>query len=528
MNPSYGGGTWSATSSSVGEWRWLYVLNPGWFSSLDVGEDGQLRQIDTSYYDQLSLRMRIESGGVNGSARIMWSDDVIGSYRGWVDYYPANDGRWHIYTFDFRSESTWSGPLSSLWLELPNLKSGYLVEIDWIRLTPTQNRTVSWTGSGSDNVDVYLGSDPTFSDANQYSQVHRYSVSSNTATYQETEASTGTFVVPASLSGGTYYARVVDGSSADNSSNAWAVVPVPIAEIVAPSYVSGEDWATTVAGDPWDMDSVGDIDPNETQTLNYSASGGVLDIVNNDDGNDPCEGAWPHRPLGLNLHGRRIDTSKYRYFTYRYKVDDAPDQGDGGVSRVRWLDTDAWAAGRTDDISLYNDGWNTYKIDLATVDLEAEPWPWQSYNYNALHIIAHESHDPWTSHLDWVKLTAENEARGAYTVGWNLHNVTEVDKTTICWDDDNNPDNGVVSGSCQEVTEPVPGTPEPPPGPLYTYVPLVTRYYGSGALEVEAEHQFTVSTIGLTPGQRYYIVVRLEDGPHTVDWYSELPVRIVN
>jgi hypothetical protein len=294
---------------------------------------------------------------------------------------------------------------------------------------------------------------------------------------------------------------------------------------VAPSYISGEEWATTVAGDPWDMDSTGDIDPSETRTLSYNASGGVLDIVNSDDGVPSCSAPWPHRPLSLNLHGHTIDTSKYRYFTYRYKVDEAPDQGDGGVSRVRWLLTGVWAAGRTDDISLYNDGWNTYKIDLATADLEAETAAWQSFDYDNLHILVHESHDPWTAHLDWVKLTAENEAHGSYTVGWNLLNGSDVDTTTIYWDADRNP-GGLIGGWV--VTDSPSGTPTPPPGPLYTYLPLAMRSYGTGSLDVDAEHQFTVPTDGLTAGQRYYIVIRLAYGSKTVDWYSELPVRIVN
>jgi hypothetical protein len=440
---SMSGGIWSGRTTA-GTWRYLFLLNPGWASSLDVGEDGQLAPIDTGAFTQLAFRMRVAASAANSTEWVVWSNSTIGTMTGSTPFQLLGDGQWHVYTIDLSTSASWSGQVVSLYLQLNNMDDGnHLVELDWAELTP----------GGS---------------------------------------------VPAD--------------------------PVPIAEIVAPSYLSGEDWATTVAGDPWDMDSTGDIDPGETRTLSYSASGGVLDISNSDDGMASCSAPWPHRPLSLNLHGQTIDTSKYRYFTYRYKVDNAPDQGDGGVSRVRWLLTGEWVAGRTDDISLYNDGWNTYKVDLATADLEAETAAWQSYNYDNLHILVHESHDPWPAHLDWVKLTAENEAHGSYTVGWNLLNVSEVDTTTIYWDADRNP-GGLIGGWV--VTDSPSGTPTPPPGPLYAYLPLAMRTYGTAPLDIDAEHQFTVPTDGLSAGQRYYIVLRLEYGSKTVDWYSELPVRIV-
>ena len=35
---------------------------------------------------------------------------------------------------------------------------------------------------------------------------------------------------------------------------------------------------------------------------------------------------------------------------------------------------------------------------------------WEDIPADVMQIMLHESHRQWTSHLDWVKLTAENEA----------------------------------------------------------------------------------------------------------------------
>ena len=252
----------------------------------------------------------------------------------------------------------------------------------------------------------------------------------------------------------------------------------------------------------------------DSQGVTYGTSDGVLHITNVPDGRTGCDPNWPHRPLALNLHGREIETSKYKYLSFRYKVDQAPDQGAGGVSRVRWLDDRVWAAGRTDDISLYNDDWIVYKLDLSTVPLEVEGARWADLSYQILQILVNESHLAWTSHLDWVKLTAESVARGSYLVSWEMVQG-QATTTTLYWDDDRNPGNGFASRAYRAAVVPA----DPPPGPYLVYLPLVTRNHGAG------QHAFTLSTEDLSYGGTYYVAVKLEDGYNTVYWYSELPVR---
>ncbi len=517
---SFSGGIWSATTAVSGEWRELHILNSGWLSTLDIGEDGQLKKIDTSRYKQLTFRMWVESGAGSGPVQVIWRDAAIGvSDKGFKNFNVQADSQWHIYTLDLTQGigGTWSpGNVSALLFRMNNLVAGNVVKIDWIRLTPKQTRQVSWSGGAP--VDIFLG--PSFSNPELYSHLLVYESSNVPQTFSSSPAT-----IPASFPGGTYYARVSDTGSVGGgttSSGAWQIQPMPIARIVAPSYTSGQDWATAVAGDPWDMDDAGDLDGGSTQNLSFAVSGGVANITNPDDGLGDCDGAWPHRPLGLNLHGQTIDSDTFKYLTYRYKVDQAPDQGAGGVMRVRWMETNLWAAGRTDDVSLYNSGWNTYKLDLSTVPLEAELAGWMNLDYNVFQLIAHESHNAWTAHLDWVKLTKENQTSGAYLAGWNIVQGSVV-TTTAYWDTNRDPSSGLFGATIVPTETTFP----PPPGPEFVYLPLVMRNYGSGSSEVDAERSYAMSSAGMSNGQYYYFVLKVEDGYNTVYWVSELPVKKV-
>jgi hypothetical protein len=511
-NESIADGMWMArTSPTAGDGsdnRDVYLLNPGWGSSLDVGEDGQLRPVDAGHYTQLTFRLYASSDpGAYGN--IVFTKNSIGSMDGAVPFrvYPG----WNVYTIDLKQRSaSWNGSITGLWFNLYELPGGVDLKLDWVRLTPKASRRIQWTGSGSGSVAVYLGSN--VSDPNVRSRLRIFEAA---AVAIDIQFGHTPLTVPASLPGDTYYAGVDDGGGIVASSGAWALRPVPVAQILAPSYASGEDWATTVAGDPWDMGGTDDVSGGDSDWVTYSASDGVLHVTNVPDGRTGCDPNWPHRPLALNLHGREIETSKYKYLSFRYKVDQVPDQGAGGMSRVRWqIPSDDWPTGRTDDISLYNDGWIVYKLDLSTVPLEVEGAPWTDRSYNILQILANESHLAWTSHLDWVKLTAENVARSSYLVSWEMVQG-QATTTTLYWDDDRNPGNGFASRAYRAAVVPA----DAPSGSYFVYLPLVARNLGA------AEHSSMLSTEDLATGLRYYVALKLEDGYNTVYWYSELPVR---
>jgi hypothetical protein len=526
------GGIWSGTVGTNPSY--MFLLNPGYQSSLDTLQDGEARPIDANTYKWITFRMY---SNASTTAAFYWMKGNVSEFSeyGVSEVFAISSG-WNIYAMYLPSlldttpppgigAQPWSGSITGLRFDV--FGSGRQIKLDWVRISADQTsagNTISWTGSGmSGSAEIAFDN----GDGNGYAPL-RYFPSGNSAQPIPTNPTNGQFTLPASLAPGTYGVQVTVGGVSRQSSQEWTFKPAPIAKIVAPSYTSGEDFATAVVGNPWDMGGTDDVDVSWTDGdpaqagLTYGVSGGVLDITNVDDGKGSCNTSWPHRPLALNLGGGTIDTSKYKYLAYRYKVDNAPDQGAGGEMRVRWLRTGLWWAGRTDDISFYDSGWNTYKLDLSTVDLEAEMSAWNSTSWNVFQLMVNESHRAWKGHLDWVTLTAENQAISKYEVGWNLVNVSSVMTTTIYWDADQNWGNGYAAGPYPVVTETLPVSAT---GPYTVYLPVVLNNLGAAPSELEADYTYRVDTGGLTPGQLYYIVIELEDGYNTVRWYSELPVR---
>jgi hypothetical protein len=253
-----------------------------------------------------------------------------------------------------------------------------------------------------------------------------------------------------------------------------------------------------------------------------SVTDGVLKTVTRDDGMGDCGVPWPHLPLGLNLDGQRVDTTRYRYLSWRYSVDQAPDQGAGGVHRVRWQARHLkyWPTGRTDDISLYDAGWHIYSLDLANVRLEAEGGKWGDFAIDTLQILLHESHRQWTSYLDWVKLTAEPVAQSSYNVQWVMTAGSEAPAMTLYWAERSGTSFHLVPGTEHVVPPSEPGG-LTLPYDHNLFLPALLREY-SPAHEGRYQHQ--MSTVGLTDGGRYYVALKLDDG-YNVTWqYSEVPV----
>jgi hypothetical protein len=517
-------GIWRGVTGDVGESRYVYLLNPGWVSSLDTGEDGELRPIDTTRYRQLTFRMRVESGAGLGDPRVEWGDGPIGvsSSKGRRIFQSQGDGKWHIYTFDLGSDGAWSSSaVTALWFQFESLSVGKAIEIDWVRLTPIQNRRVEWTGNSLSGrtATVYLMPGPSYS--TQYGDVLIF----DGFTPSKIDAQTQALDVPASFPGGTYRARVVAGPSGLTSGDSWTFVQVPLATIRAPSYTSGEDFATSVVGNPWDMSGLDDVDIDTTEMDDIRSLGvanGVLTIVARDDGMGSCAAPWPHRPLGLNLGGQQIDTAKYRYMSWRYKVDNVPDQGAGGVHRIRWQARQLkhWPTGRTDDISLYDAGWRTYHLDLPNVVLEVEGGKWGDFPVDVLQVIIHESHREWASHLDWVKLTAENVAQDSYTVRWSVIDAGLPLTTTLYWAEKDGPSFRLVPGTGRVIPPSEPGG-LTLPYDHNLFLPALLREYNPAH---GGQFQHEMSTAGLTNGKRYYVALKLEDGYNATWRYSEVPV----
>lgn len=134
----------------------------------------------------------------------------------------------------------------------PRSFSSQNIEIDWIRLVEFDaalNRTISWSGA-SGPVDIYLDDDQSSANGNLGQIANQVTGGSHTFNL-------------GCLSYGTYYVAITDdgGSSFAYSNGAYVVNDTPTLRFTSPSEEgSSDDFATTHLGNPWDMDSLNDVD----------------------------------------------------------------------------------------------------------------------------------------------------------------------------------------------------------------------------------------------------------------------------
>lgn len=264
----------------------------------------------------------------------------------------------------------------------------------------------------------------------------------------------------------------------------------PIVRLTQPSYRSGEDYATATFGDPWDFNSLSDADRlmglNNARIVN-----GVLEATTKGDG-DP----YLIMRTGLNASldtNTPINASKYRYATFRYKNDGVDGRQDtvlGWVARYLWWDQGTEEKGETRDL-VFNEGWNEYTVDLATVNLEAGSFAW-SGNQQVFRFEPDEIKNPVKLYIDYILLTAMDQATigSTFDIKWagSYANGAVID---LYYDTDRDPT---------------------------TKSPIV-----SGVAANPGVHRWTVSGV---PAGIYTIYLVARDGKNMVGRYSESPVQV--
>ena len=169
----------------------------------------------------------------------------------------------------------------------------------------------------------------------------------------------------------------------------------------------GDDFATTVLNDAWDMNEISDAMPWYDLT-NVSVSGGVLSY------NLPPQ--WPGIPLlapgtqvGAGKSGGAfpINADYYHWLSFRIM------QPAGSFVRVRWHTAIGWQwepYASTNNISVATSDWQTYVIDLKTYPTIAGTATWTGQIFG----LYLDSYPPYGSpdgsqvSLDWARLTADN------------------------------------------------------------------------------------------------------------------------
>ena len=176
----------------------------------------------------------------------------------------------------------------------------------------------------------------------------------------------------------------------------------------------GDDFATTVLNDAWDMNEISDAMP-WYDLPNVAVNGGVLSY------NLP--GPWGGIPLlapgsqvGAGKSGGAfpINADYYHWLSFRIK------QPAGSIVRARWHTATGWQwepYATTNDISVATSDWQTYVIDLKTYPRIAGTASWTGQVFG-LYLDSYAPDGSQVS-LDWARLTANNPSTNSLMIDWS-------------------------------------------------------------------------------------------------------------
>jgi len=513
----------------------LFLLHPGYRDAMHVGRTGQLRPINADYYTQLTFRMYIDSVDPSDPGlQVYWTNGTVADIGGDPNRYGGSHlyktySGWHIYTIDLSQEITplngnlpWSGQLTGLRLDpgLVNMNNK-IVQLDWVRLTPRQTRRIEWTTDQSGSVEIRFQNDSVDDNLLVYSG-EQYPIS--------IPASQGYYNVPASLPPGDWYIKLQVNGQTSAAAGPWQIQQAPTLHFIKPGYTSGENFAQAVLNDPWDMNNTEDIYSYSNITAPVF-SDGVLSSTSLDTNPDnDCSPYWENPYINLlddnywdppYTTDPAVDTSKYRYISFRLKLDGTPDVSYGWIARVVWSDFLFQNCGVTNDIPLHA-GWNEVSLDLWDTGVldDADPCqsPWQaSPERRQVRLDPLEVPEATTFYVDSIMLTANDTAPqgSTFEIRYELGKSKNV-TITFYYDTDTNPDSGRAL-----VEEYTPTSPTPPTSPYFLYVPLILRRYSASMGGIA----FLWDLKNVDAGT-YYLSADVDDGYNKTTWYSETPVII--
>jgi len=480
----------------------MSLLYRGFYGLPNPGKTGRRFPIDTSKYQKLAFRMSDSLGGGDNPQvywfHYAWSDPAIPAsdptHTGFgVRLLGGTVPGFQTYVVDLSQAASdglpWtSGNVVGFRLDPNGTHVGQDIYFDWVRLTYNDGapgaamQTISWSGP-SGRIELYDAGGTTriMTIANSASSPYQWNYG----------------VVPP----GTYTLRVTAGASVGN--RAFTINNPPVVQVTEPDETGADDdYATTVLGNPWDMDAPADV--QLTGADNYtpapaSFAGGIMSATNTS--NDPAVTL-----LYNSNNAVPIDATKYRYLTFRMQLDGPLDIANGSVARVFWSSQpfmNGATATTTKDIIVWS-GWNSYTIDLGALypggdgGLEttgaAEPWTAAAKRH--FRLDPHEFVAARGFHIDYVKLAPmDHTTNNSFTIKWTGSDADGgIPALNLYYDTDTNPSNGktlIASG--------------------------VSMSAG----------QFAWATGGVAPGD-YWIYIEASDGVQVVGRYSTGQVRVTN
>ena len=512
----------------------MFLLHPGYRGALQVGKFGSVRPINADAYTQLTIRMYIDSVDAGDAGlQFLWTNGDIGNIGGDVSrwgqsvFYKTFSG-WHIYTIDlgayknasapapFQGSLPWKGNITGLRFD-PGIAgmNNKTVQIDWVRLTPPQTQKVRWSSTTSGAVQFKLQA----GGGGNEDPVHQYQLQGTFSSEVAVQSSAGQADLPLTLPGGDWRIRVSVGSDASSLGGPWQVQALPRAAITRPSMQSGESFKS------WEMNSAGEIASTEF-TAQPTFANGLLSSTSQDaSGAHTCGNHTADPKVILQDQASTIDTGKFRYVSFRMRIDQA-DVSDGGIVRLMWGDQGLSNGLVSNDIVL-NSGWSEFSMDLTRPDMaddeDSHRSPWQaSAKRGYFRLDPGEWPDATRFDIDYVRLTAMDTVKRGTAFPIQYTTNTPKASVTAYYDTDTNATNGRTRAVTTGGTTP---TPAPPTNlKKAAFIPMVTR----GGTTVPVTGTALMWDTSNVPVGTYYISIELSDGTNTTTWYSNAPMTVTN
>ena len=528
------------------EWKGSYAPG-GYVMPLFQGMDGAIQNglignnypLDSSKYTAVSILGKVAARynpDLTSWFTLFWTHDSSYHNASWqsiagIDGYQLHatgevlmhpDNDYIHYLHDLSSNSEWTSTAIRGIKLSPSNQASPSVGYKSIRVfdpTTSPLLNISWTTTDLNasapvvpQVEVYIDSDNLGFDGNLF-----FRFDGGNSFFRERTADTNSFNLPtAALAPGEYYIYLklysdydVDGTDTDTllaTSEYSAKITINAKSVITfenPSMASGEDYATTILGNAWDMNDSVDIGNMYNIGSTDFSSGLYTATTSNDD---------PYFFLNVDTQNP-IDTSRYRYVSLTMEINDSTVTGStyganitekvavGWMSRFFWGDSDIDGNSVTNDIVLY-EGLKTYTIDLTrdvSDDTISTPTLWETYATNGyLRFDPLEIPTATEFYIYDFKLTAnpEPQSDGKFTIEFTLEDKeNDVVNVAFYRDNDATGFNGTLIGS---------------------------KSYTKGS------NTYLFDTCNLEVGDYFLYFIATDSVGNVSKYYAEVPVSVVN
>jgi hypothetical protein len=430
-------------TSTIGD-PYIFLVWPGYPDTQDSdGRYGAVKPIDADRFRYLVFRMYLSAA--NGSVgQVFWAKDKLLAQSGMSNPFTVYPG-WHTYVVDLKMigkiptfNTAWGGQIQALRLD-PTNQASVDFKIDWVRLVSDQtlpSASITWT-ERSGTVSLYAITDTARTDDMSTMIAGGLLASQGSYFWQAGLLRPGYYYVYKVVQSGSQHVGTVDPSPV-------LVQQAPMAMIDAPGRLSGNDYATIVLNDPWDMSSSTDIvATNDVGSLTFS--GGTARYTTACYTTPFCNGD-PQLTLrtGAIYNDTRtpIDPKRYHHATFRFKENTRQDTSQGSVNRFLFGDAPRAFTSTTKD-SVTNEDWNTYYLDLKTALLVPGSAAWTSYSQiNAFRFDPDELQLSVSGEVDDIRLTSDPWADQSYTIRWTSGGGSPTAIVRLYSAPDQNPNSG--------------------------------------------------------------------------------------